>query len=359
MKAIWIHAVSLGCNVLLASRLLQSGPRSQDAAPSAPPAPPDDTVPAVQVVASSPNSPPFSWATVESADYRTYIANLRAIGCPPETIRDLIVADVHGLYAGQRREIRQSGQWDDMQKQATLAESRRSEQGILDALLGPDWRRYPEDLPGSSGATERLASLDLATASQVLAIEERFEAETMAFLARTGGLDLEVDRAERREMEARKWAELASVLTPPQYVDYLKEHHPVANDMKVEAFAYRDEGEFLAVLAERERLENDTPASVAQAEARIETLLGTDRYAAYQRSKRPEYRELNTLARRFGLEEAVSLQVQDIVDRVSTVQSGSAATDPEVALASIQNLLGPEAFAAWRNAGFAPQLTSN
>lgn len=40
----------------------------------------------------------FHWSQVESADYRTYIANLRAIGCPESTIRDIIVADVRALY---------------------------------------------------------------------------------------------------------------------------------------------------------------------------------------------------------------------------------------------------------------------
>jgi hypothetical protein len=41
----------------------------------------------------------FSWAAVEAADYHQYIANLRAIDCPEETIRDIIIADVNKLYA--------------------------------------------------------------------------------------------------------------------------------------------------------------------------------------------------------------------------------------------------------------------
>src|SRR6266850_7173947 len=41
----------------------------------------------------------FSWRELESSDYSTYIANLRDIGCPEQTIRDIIVADVNQLYA--------------------------------------------------------------------------------------------------------------------------------------------------------------------------------------------------------------------------------------------------------------------
>src|SRR5947208_8054614 len=43
----------------------------------------------------------FRWGSVESPDYREYIANLRAIGCPEETIRDIVIADVNKLFAGR------------------------------------------------------------------------------------------------------------------------------------------------------------------------------------------------------------------------------------------------------------------
>src|SRR6266436_7828684 len=39
----------------------------------------------------------FRWTQLESEDYRTYIARLRSIGCPEQTIRDLIIADIDKL----------------------------------------------------------------------------------------------------------------------------------------------------------------------------------------------------------------------------------------------------------------------
>lgn len=55
---------------------------------------------------------PFRWARVESADYPTYVQNLRSIQCPEQTIRDIIVADVDtNLYAARRRKL-QSQQQD-------------------------------------------------------------------------------------------------------------------------------------------------------------------------------------------------------------------------------------------------------
>ena len=43
--------------------------------------------------------PPPQWSSLESMDFLQYIANLRAFGCPEETIRDLIMAEVNKLYA--------------------------------------------------------------------------------------------------------------------------------------------------------------------------------------------------------------------------------------------------------------------
>src|ERR1043165_9088738 len=45
----------------------------------------------------------FSWSEIESPDYQQYIANLRDIGCPEQTIRDIIVADVNQLYERKRQ----------------------------------------------------------------------------------------------------------------------------------------------------------------------------------------------------------------------------------------------------------------
>ena len=54
----------------------------------------------------SPESQPFRWSSVESTNYRTYIANLRGIECPEQTIRDIIKADVDALYASRREELK-------------------------------------------------------------------------------------------------------------------------------------------------------------------------------------------------------------------------------------------------------------
>ena len=53
---------------------------------------------------------PLSWNAIESTNYRVYIANLRAIDCPTETIRDIILTDVAKLYARRRTALRAQAQ---------------------------------------------------------------------------------------------------------------------------------------------------------------------------------------------------------------------------------------------------------
>lgn len=48
---------------------------------------------------------PFHWSDIESTDYRQYIANLRAVGCPEQIIRDIILADVNQLFAARVRAV--------------------------------------------------------------------------------------------------------------------------------------------------------------------------------------------------------------------------------------------------------------
>src|SRR5262245_27937117 len=46
------------------------------------------------------------WASLRSRDLRTFAANLRAAGCPEDTVRDIILAEVNRLFAPRERPLR-------------------------------------------------------------------------------------------------------------------------------------------------------------------------------------------------------------------------------------------------------------
>jgi hypothetical protein len=49
--------------------------------------------------------PAPDWRTIESEDYLAYIRNLRATGCPEQTVRDIVSADVVQAYAAKRAAV--------------------------------------------------------------------------------------------------------------------------------------------------------------------------------------------------------------------------------------------------------------
>lgn len=73
------------------------------------PAPPPQPAQATRVVT-------FDWRQVESPDYKQYLANLRGIGCPEKTIKDIIVADVNDLFSSRSRSITATNQYQFWRK---------------------------------------------------------------------------------------------------------------------------------------------------------------------------------------------------------------------------------------------------
>ncbi|HKW30071.1 MAG TPA: hypothetical protein VJT54_12095 [Verrucomicrobiae bacterium] len=68
-------------------------------------APPLAAVP-IAATASDVKPAPLRWDQLVSAtDYRAYIANLRAIGCPEPTIEDIVRGDTARAFAWERREL--------------------------------------------------------------------------------------------------------------------------------------------------------------------------------------------------------------------------------------------------------------
>jgi hypothetical protein len=77
---------------------------------------------------------PFHWSKLESTDYRAYIANLRRIECPEQTIRDIITADVDAAIFAPRREQLKQNQNDRLD--AELQELNNDESALIASLLG-------------------------------------------------------------------------------------------------------------------------------------------------------------------------------------------------------------------------------
>lgn len=197
--------LSLGINVLLAGALLWVGAKNH-LTPSgtrlgAPvvgePAfgrPADSAelnrkTPPLSARRESPEPTPerFRWSQLESSDYRTYIANLRSVGCPEQTIRDIISADVDSLYATRRE------QFEKAVSQEKLKTLRDEEAFVIASLLGSSGppalelrTRTGQGEPTSLSVplvfhdTERTSRLTEQQLQVIQALRQRFQAEVGA-----------------------------------------------------------------------------------------------------------------------------------------------------------------------------------
>lgn len=271
----------------------------------------------------------FSWEQVESDDYQTYIANLRDIGCPEQTIKDIIVADVNQLYAQRRaKEIPSADQqwWrserdpgfnqDVISKSQELDGERRT---LLTRLLGSDsgtagkTAKQTPDLVPLEGPV--LGEMSGRAKQQVRDILSR--AEEQAKLLGLDGSDpnKKPDPAEEVRFEQKIWSELAGILSPQQLEEFRLRYSPSANDLrgelgKLEHFdATPDEFRNLfhavdAVDMQMRALEGkDDPDSrrqlqrlQQQRDGVIKNALSPERYAQYRMLQDEAYRSAVTAA---------------------------------------------------------------
>src|SRR5262245_20069107 len=102
-----------------------------------------------QAIEPLPPTRTLRWSDIESTEYRTYIANLRNIGCPEPTIRDILIADVHSFYLLRYRVLqrtrppfealaKRSGRMALTVLDAEEQQLHSEESAVILALLGPE-----------------------------------------------------------------------------------------------------------------------------------------------------------------------------------------------------------------------------
>ncbi len=91
--------VSMGLNLVLAVGMVWSWCREPVVRTVSVSTPAQRAAPAPQKAASTfSQRPPFQWRELESPDFATFIKNLRGIGCPEPTIRDIVSGELTEIY---------------------------------------------------------------------------------------------------------------------------------------------------------------------------------------------------------------------------------------------------------------------
>jgi hypothetical protein len=268
----------------------------------------------------------FSWQQVESDDYRKYIGNLREIGCPEQTIRDIIIADVNGLYAKKRAtEVVSPGQqwWrsqpDSNVVRAATARIRELEderRALLTSLLGLGWESGDlVNLPRPSRSSvaldgEVLGVLPDDVKKTVQQIVARFQDQVQDWRESQDGQNGTRDPAALSALNRQLRKDLAQVLSPQQLEEFLLRYSTTAASLRGELgrLKYFDvtPEEFRAIFRANDRMNQQLQGLLGtsdegssgqraaferQREDAIRQALGRERYAEYRMLQEQTYRD--------------------------------------------------------------------
>jgi uncharacterized protein YdcH (DUF465 family) len=281
----------------------------------------------------------FRWDDIESEDYAAYIANLRSIGCPEATIRDIIVTEINQLFA--RREAielllpeHQWWRWEPdpeieraaTEEQRALDEERRD---LLAELLGADWEANTEHPYGSLALTgPLLGSLPRQTKRAVYEINAAADLRFQAYLNRVATVGGSPDPAELARLRRQTREELARLLSAEQLEEYLLRYSQNAirlreelrgielepeefrrlfrlSDQLDERLALLDNATEPAAATERDRL-------LQQRKDAVQEVLGEHRLERYTMLHDPLYREAQATAQQLGASEDHLLPIYQI-----------------------------------------------
>jgi hypothetical protein len=173
----------------------------------------------------------LDWRAVESEDYKKYIANLRAIGCPEKTIRDIIVADVNELYRHRflltfpptnRVEYWKPGDalahLIDEEHVTKLQEFGKEKRDLITTLLGSD---YSGDVELTTIQTEVFMErlLDFLTPEKRTAMKE-LESKYTAKMMTTFKDSVRGENQSSKDTLAAKDEETLKILTATEKFEY-------------------------------------------------------------------------------------------------------------------------------------------
>jgi hypothetical protein len=335
--------------------------RGQDSAPPSANEPSAPNAPATKikykVIKERPgtlpqSAPQFHWREVESADYKDYIAKLRDIFCPEETVRDIIIADVNKLYAPREAVLKLPGDEEastssdrarriaPFERRKQLREIQKEKNALLKELLGIDLPLDPLRARGSRSYDlfeAAFKSLPAEKRELVREIQENYWQASDNLKDKYANQRTEGYVEDYKRINVERKAQLANVLTPDEMDEYEMRTSNVGRDLQSSLEGFNPtEDEIKAIFRIRKAIEEpyggllpagaslDAEGNVTVQDQRsysdrqkevtekIKDALGPERAREYELSQDYNYRSLKQLGDRFGLTPEVVTQSYDL-----------------------------------------------
>jgi hypothetical protein len=336
----------------------------------------------------------FTWDQISSTNYVEFIKNLRAIGCPEQTIRDIVSSEINRIFA--RRRVTEvdypNYQWWRSDPDPELVEAANTKiqsldterRAVLTSLLGTGWDTESKALIAArAGITLTgpiLGDLPAVVKEAAFIIMAAAQEKIEAYKEDQARQGKPVDPMEMVRLREEPFVQLGTILARPQYDEFELRYHPAAQQLREEMRGmdlspdqFRDlfnavgsiigqpvyfySGDDPQILRQQQQLQ-------AQSQAVMKTVLGQQIYAAYQLNQDPVYRSSKATIQQLGAPASAITPLYEINratqaelnrirndDTLSNDEKVEALSQTQVQQQqSLQQLLGPDAFQRWLQA---------
>jgi len=342
MKPPVFFALSTASNLALAAVLLLSRRGSPAATHALLPAAPS---PAIHLTATSATAageqtpaPTVPWRAIESNDYPQYLANLRAAGCPPWLVRDIVVADIDDLYQQKHRtDPVYVEPWlsEDQRREVSRGQSaknlalRLEKRAVVKTLIGYEWDNHADEIWNWDLLTSlTLGFLPDDKAAQVLHRQEQATDDAQAIRGAANFILIDADRANLKSVYDSLQTDLGRLLDSSEFDElqlrgqqpFLVDHDLHFDGVSITGGELREvvraskpfkdiaRNEFVSA---RPLAEADQMVQAAGFAAQVEAVLGAERFADYQRAQDPEFRETFAFSQQNNLPKTAAIAVYD------------------------------------------------
>ena len=291
------------------------------------------------------NAAPFHWRALESEDYTVYAANLRAVGCPERTLRDILLPDIEKLYDERAKKLEESPEdtfWEtadqrdarQRQRAAKLRALELEKRALIQRLLGAEMSYdVLKELRSDGFATVILDLLlgftDTAKTDQLLMVFQLRKADAEAHLAVTEGILLDEDITQLHALRDRLENDLARLLAPHEMEELRlrvvvlegQNHLSRRSGVNVSGAELREIARLRAdtrdVFAKMMNIDDELYSEElrAKGDAAFQELLrryvGPERFADVERGKDGLFRELFQSTEKLGVAKAALVQAYE------------------------------------------------
>ena len=349
MKTWPVIGGSLLLNAILAAAIILSLRKTPPVAQAPVAAAPASSMISPSPPVTTPPSPglPFQWSQIASPDLKIYRDNLRAIGCPELTVREIIRAVINENFGTRRRDLLASfqdhywdivlrgelvrRQWLPRTEWGQALESLKAErQELIADVLGRDSLiTEAERQTQRTELEQRRSWLSPEKREKLIELEEQHQqrlvewAETLGL--RVNGMPTQEDEDRLENWQQEFEESETQLLTPEELAKLQLRESDVANwAASLPGFnPTEDEWRSLTQLRSQFEAPQNAPAgpdltdeqrAAQQDEVQsnfvnsVQEALGSDRFAQYQLANDDQYQALRNVAQRYGLPDSVAAQ---------------------------------------------------